>query len=585
MTRPQRNTNGSALQRPTTKSSLMQMDEQVLGQISAADANMRNVYPIDILKVWPDATQPRRVIPSVVREQWNGHPANTPELFDAWIDLAAQEMGAQFAGLKAVIRELLRGVQQLPDEVFLNPPSQERARGVLENSLMAVIELAASIYRDGLTNPITVAEVAPSAYQIETGERRWLAFHLLAIFEDDKRFGTIPADIVDAVDVWKQATENNVRVELNAIGKARQLALLIMDLYRQQGVTWMGYGDFQHDRHFYAQVADGQQWRIPRGEGEKLSNAMGVKSPDMLRKYRDLLRLPDAVWTMADDLNWAEQFIREQIMQGSVNERHMIAKATLKAQESGYTVTTVTVSEEESEETSPPAPLHEMERGEVAAAVGAPVSAPPTAANQGYEVLSGEPVDSLAALSWVDRYKLLKRDHAADALLAIIVPWRGFVLLREDAKDAFSYVNPRNPNKTRFVNTEHGMALFLPEADRTMENMAQYRRVLAYVDMDGDLQQFWQRHVVMNPQKPVSAPPGSPVRHNNPPAPQKDTAAEQERIERRVLNELEEMKKQVAFNAGRVQVEKLKTQGGKNRATSLIQQMEAVIADLRRRMG
>lgn len=52
-----------------------------------------------------------------------------------------------------------------------------------------------------------------------------------------------------------------------------------------------------------------------------------------------------------------------------------------------------------------------------------------------------------------------------------------------------------------------------------------------------------------------------------------------------MLNELEEMKKQAAFNAGRVQVEKLKTQGGKNRASSLIQQMDAVLADLRRRMG
>ncbi len=528
MTRPQRNTNGSALQRPTTKSSLMQMDEQVLGQISAADANMRNVYPVDILKVWPDATQPRRVIPSVVRAQWNGQPTTMPELFDAWIDLAAQEMGAQFAGLKAVIRELLRGVQQLPDEVFQNPPAQERAPGVLESSLMAVIELAASIYRDGLTNPITVAEVAPSAYQIETGERRWLAFHLLAIFEDGQRFGTIPADIVDAVDVWKQATENNVRVELSAIGKARQLAILIMDLYRQQGAAWMQYGDFQHDRHFYAQVADGQQWRIPRGEGEKLSNAMGVKSPDMLRKYRDLLRLPDTVWTMADDLNWAEQFIREQIMQGSVNERHMIAKATLKAQDSGYTVTVVTVADEEGEETSPPAPLHRMERREEAEA----------------ESLRGFMVGD-----WIST-------NLGDHVLT------GQVVGIED--------------ETLVVNSERGTARIDPVRTRGIT-------LHSYAPVEDDPNPPVGRGGGKLP--PVNALPGSPVQHNSPPAPQKDIAAEQERVERRVLNELEEMKKQAAFNAGRVQVEKLKTQGGKNRASSLIQQMDAVLADLRRRMG
>ena len=64
------------------------------------------------------------------------------------------------------------------------------------------------------------------------------------------------------------------------------------------------------ERDYYAQVADGNEFRVPRGEGERLLNAMGLKNPTQIRQYRQLLRLPDDVWQDADDKNLTEGEVR-----------------------------------------------------------------------------------------------------------------------------------------------------------------------------------------------------------------------------------------------------------------------------------
>ena len=99
------------------------------------------------------------------------------------------------------------------------------------------------------------------------------------------------------------------------------------------------------DRAFYAQVADGAVFRVPRGQGEVLIGALGLKNPAQLRQYRALLDLPDEVWTIADDLDWAEGYIRE-MDKAAHNSMHFARLAALKASQEGYTVTAVTVSAE-----------------------------------------------------------------------------------------------------------------------------------------------------------------------------------------------------------------------------------------------
>ena len=191
----------------------------------------------------------------------------------------------------------------------------------------------ASIRRDGLTNPISVVRRGNN-YELETGERRWLAYHLLhwKFGENDllpnnkqRNWSRIPARIVKEVDIWRQASENNARDNLNAISKARQLALLLMDLHGWEHFST--FNEFENEQDFYSQVADGNEWRIPRGHGEVLLNAMGLSDASQLRQYRALLRLPLADWRKADDENLTEGELR-------------------KIQNQSYTVTGVTVSPE-----------------------------------------------------------------------------------------------------------------------------------------------------------------------------------------------------------------------------------------------
>ena len=154
--------------------------------------------------------------------------------------------------------------------------------------------------------------------RFETGERRWLAYHILywKFGDGDKRpdgsivnWSRIPSRIVKEVDVWRQASENNARDNLNAISRARQLSLLLMDLHGWHNFARLD--DSESEQTFYAQVADGAAWRIPRGQGERLLNAMGLSDAGQLRQYRALLRLPGDLWRRGDDEDLTEGELRK----------------------------------------------------------------------------------------------------------------------------------------------------------------------------------------------------------------------------------------------------------------------------------
>ena len=59
--------------------------------IAALDASRRDAVPIDIFSIYPDIAQPRRVVPSVVRQQWDGDPASIGGVFVDWVTAITQE--------------------------------------------------------------------------------------------------------------------------------------------------------------------------------------------------------------------------------------------------------------------------------------------------------------------------------------------------------------------------------------------------------------------------------------------------------------------------------------------------------------
>lgn len=290
---------------PETDDSYQSVTQAFFGQVGPATRNVI-AKPLDIFEITPDPAQPRRAIPSAVRAEWDGKMATVSDMLARWMNLV----------------EITPNMYLDPDLDFERPaevPPQAE-------TLIKLMADAATIRRDGLSDPIIVVRHG-DGYQIEDGERRWLAHHLLYAYTNDERWRKIPARIEDAINVWRQASSNGARASLNAIGKARQLAILLIDLYAQIGVQFASFDEMVApggcDRAYYAQVADGEAYRIPRGQSEALLGAIGLKDPVQLRQYRALLRLPDDLWLRADDENLDEFQIRKLLQDSKDTVTHV----------------------------------------------------------------------------------------------------------------------------------------------------------------------------------------------------------------------------------------------------------------------
>jgi hypothetical protein len=305
--------------------------------IAAADAEYQAIEAISLYNIIPNTIQPRYTVPHRLTDIYTLHPDNIVDIFQRWIEEVKLERGgSEFDITRYLLGEnTSRGEQaEKPDHelipISMNPSSS------MEKSLMKIVDLAASIRRDGLSNPISLVN-RNGHYELETGERRWLAYHILhwKFGEHDilpnnqqRNWSRIPARMVKEVDIWRQASENNARDNLNAISKARQLSLLLMDLHGWE--NFVNFNEFENEQDFYSQVADGNKWRIPRGHGEQLLNAMGLSDASQLRQYRALLRLQAEDWRKGDDENLTEGELRKIINQS-------------------YTVTGVTVSSQKTQ--------------------------------------------------------------------------------------------------------------------------------------------------------------------------------------------------------------------------------------------
>lgn len=289
--------------------------------LAAIDAAKQVARPIPLADVFPDRRQPRREFPHQVAPK-EYTPEAILDALRAWHSLAEEEAGRAF-----------------PMRAYFDPPEgweRPDSPGPIERRLIKLVDLAADIWHVGkLIEPIQVSR-AGERYRICHGERRWLAHWLIYSFSENETFLHILAHITDRHSVWQQASENGVRSDLNAVSRARQLALLIMDLCNDPARPLVDYDDLvepgECDRAFYAQVADAFAFRVPRGGSERIARVTGL-SASQQRQYRDILRLSDALWQQADDGDMAEGAIRKWL----ASHRD--------------TVTTVTVSE------SPPRPF------------------------------------------------------------------------------------------------------------------------------------------------------------------------------------------------------------------------------------
>lgn len=274
-------------------------DQAIYGGQNALDfpsSGRKVAKPISINEIRADPQQPRKLA-SQVRGNWSGAADGVVDVLRRWYEMAVAELP-----------EFTLDWLGNSSEQEAMPDAPDPLKYPLAAAFMELARLADSILHNGLLEPIAVIAQPLSAtmtptYTLSYGERRWLAFHLLHLHTGDPQWLKIPALTDVQADAWAQAAENSARESLNAIGRARQYALLMMAAWENNGRVKLHIPitHFQREQDFYRQALEHKS--LPNGYGQRMLTYLGVKSRADLSRLRDLLNLDVRLWTLGDDWN------------------------------------------------------------------------------------------------------------------------------------------------------------------------------------------------------------------------------------------------------------------------------------------
>jgi hypothetical protein len=255
---------------------------------------------LNLLLVYPDPVQPRRILPERIYQQfWENRLTQTQALKElvGLAQIAARQNGRPFNSVTDIL-------SNADDEKAETPILTHE-----EQLVKDLVNLAITIRDDGQVNPLTVINVTEGAtiqYRIETGERRyWATWLLRDFFPGYTHDGKIPCIVVpaDKASAFRQAKENTARSGLNAIAMMRQVALLLLTVH--------GYEmpNFAVGMDFYRQALN-LDLRGKRDYTEAVLSALGGISKRQLSAYKALLALCDEGVEVADRYNIEESLLR-----------------------------------------------------------------------------------------------------------------------------------------------------------------------------------------------------------------------------------------------------------------------------------
>ncbi len=272
------------------------------------------VERIAIGLIRPDAAQPRRVLPEAIHRAFHNEELTPLQALKQYIEkvrIIARQHSRPFENLL----DLLMLGEELESSEELTP--QER-------DLRDLANLAMTIRQDGQVNPLTVVDHSRQTmplYIIETGERRYWANYIdMELIPGYSGDGTVPCIILQPgqASVFRQAKENTARAGLNAIGMARQAALLILAVHEIHPPM----GAVTHD--FYRQALE-LDLRNKREYTAEVLAAMGGISRVHFSRYKSLLYLSDEALELADRCNLDEGRLR-YIVQLPVEQQHEVVR-------------------------------------------------------------------------------------------------------------------------------------------------------------------------------------------------------------------------------------------------------------------
>jgi hypothetical protein len=278
--------------------------------VHVASDGLRVEY-LNLLLVYPDPVQPRRILPERIYQQfWAGRLTQTQALKEL-VSLA-----------QIAARQNARPFNSVTD--FLNTDEEETANAPSlsheEQLVKDLVNLAATIRDDGQVNPLTAVDVSDGTsiqYRIETGERRyWATWLLRDFFPGYNHDGKIPCIIVpsDKASSFRQAKENTARAGLNAIAMARQIALLLLTVHGYEIPNEAVSMDF------YRQALE-LDLRGKREYTADVLNALGGIGKTLFSEYKSLLKLCDEAMEIADRNNIEHGKLRYVAVQENADDQ------------------------------------------------------------------------------------------------------------------------------------------------------------------------------------------------------------------------------------------------------------------------
>ncbi|MBC8505492.1 MAG: hypothetical protein H8D34_11575 [Chloroflexi bacterium] len=271
---------------PTTlQDSTSVAEETILLDSSTAQPKLPADQKIEIIPVdmiLPDPWNPRHVLPDDIRRTF-----------------IAGDLDAE-AGIRAWIK------------AGENDP-------MIADQIQQLRMMGTSLCEQGQINPINVArhyrKDGTFIWRIESGERRYWAKWLMIVdgLTEDRN---IHAILRDTLDPTRQAAENLQTESLSAVGEARQISRLFLDLLEISPESKIAKG-IEPGSDEYFQIAlfpisdllSGRK-RLPYGFWNKLGDIIGTTRQHLERKLQ-ILKLPSDLLSLADQSRLSERQLRE----------------------------------------------------------------------------------------------------------------------------------------------------------------------------------------------------------------------------------------------------------------------------------
>lgn len=255
---------------------------------------------IHIEMIRPDPANPRRVLPQHIYETFHNQQIRPEQALRQFVEYTKQIAKQHGRGFGSLMDLLPSTADEIEETGNLTPE---------EVTLRDLVILADTLRNDNQVNPITVVEIRQQGgtgrtFLIETGERRYWATWILRELPGYDGDGTIPClNVTGRQSVFRAARENTSRAGLNAIATARQIAILLLNVYGIEPPM----GPVPND--WYRQALDLDLRGKREYTAEILSSMGGMHRRDFSR-YKALLQLSDAAMEMADRYQMEERKLR-----------------------------------------------------------------------------------------------------------------------------------------------------------------------------------------------------------------------------------------------------------------------------------